>query len=80
MVVPSKNTKALALEMLKRKVIIMKLSKSLKEADCKLLGDPLIIADQFHFTGQVYWALDAVRCEVQHDLDKKERIRRKQSK
>ncbi|MFZ3580216.1 transposase [Virgibacillus sp. DJP39] len=47
------------------------MSKSIKLAVLKALGDPLIIADRFYFMRQVYWALDDVRREVQYDLSKK---------
>lgn len=62
------------------RIVVMDLSKSFKQAVRKVLADPLIIADRFHFMRQVYWALDAIRREVQHDLDKEERIRMKRSK
>ncbi|QHS22913.1 ISL3 family transposase [Virgibacillus sp. MSP4-1] len=61
-------------------IVVMDLSRSFKQAVQKALGDPLIIADRFHFMRQVYWALDSVRREVQHDLEKNERIRMKRSK
>lgn len=61
-------------------IVVIDLSKSFKQAVRKALGDPLIIADRFHFMRQVYWALDEVRREVQRELDKKERIRMKRSK
>lgn len=61
-------------------IVVIDLSKSFKQAVRKALGDPLIIADRFHFMRQVYWALDEVRREVQRSLEKKERIRMKRSK
>lgn len=61
-------------------IVVMDLSKSFKQAVRKALGDPLIIADRFHFMRQVYWASDSVRREVQQELEKKERIRMKRSK
>lgn len=64
----------------KVEIVVMDLSKSFKQAVRKALGNPLIIADRFHFMRQVYWALDAVRREVQRELDKKSRIRMKRSK
>lgn len=48
----------------KVEMVVMDLSKSFKQAVRKVLGDPLIIADRFHFMRQVYWALDEVRREV----------------
>ncbi|MFZ3580519.1 transposase, partial [Virgibacillus sp. DJP39] len=41
-------------------VVVIDLSNSFKQAVRKALGDPLIIADRFHFMRQVYWALDDV--------------------
>nr|WP_272932742.1 ISL3 family transposase [Virgibacillus halodenitrificans] len=61
-------------------IVVMDLSKSFKQAIRKALGNPLIIADRFHFMRQVYWALDEVRREVQRDLEKKDRIYMKKSK
>ncbi|WP_017756557.1 ISL3 family transposase [Calidifontibacillus oryziterrae] len=61
-------------------IVVMDLSKSFKQAVKKALGDPLIIADRFHYMRQVYWALDEVRREVQRDLSKTDRIRMKRSK
>ncbi len=61
-------------------IVVIDLSKSFKHAVRHALGDPLIIADRFHFMRQVYWALDEVRREVQRTLDKKARIRMKRSK
>lgn len=61
-------------------IVVMDLSRHFKQAIRSVLGDPLIIADRFHYMRQVYWALDSVRREVQHELDKKDRIRMKRSK
>lgn len=61
-------------------IVVMDLSKWFKKAVRDVLGDPLIIADRFHFMRQVYWALDEVRRDVQGDLDKKSRIQMKRSK
>ena len=61
-------------------IVVMDLSTSFKQAVRKELGNPLIIADRFHFMRQVYWAFDEVRREVQKKLEKKERIRMKRSK
>nr|WP_249260778.1 transposase [Virgibacillus pantothenticus] len=64
----------------KVQIVVMDLSKSFKQAVQKALGNPLIIADRFHYMRQVYWAFDEVRREVQRDLDKKPRILMKRSK
>lgn len=52
-------------------MIVMDLSQAFKQAIRKALGNPLIIADRFHFMRQVYWALNEVRREVQKELPKK---------
>lgn len=64
----------------KVEMVVMDLSQAFKQAIRKALGNPLIIADRFHFMRQVYWALDEVRREVQKELPKKDRIRMKRSK
>lgn len=61
-------------------VVVMDLSQAFKKAIRDVLGDPLIVADRFHYMRHVYWALDQVRREVQRSLSKKERIRMKRSK
>lgn len=61
-------------------IVVMDLSKAFKEAVRRQLGEPLIIADRFHFMRQAYWAFDEVRREVQHELYKEERIRLKRNK
>ncbi|MBM7541284.1 transposase [Amphibacillus cookii] len=61
-------------------MVVMDLSKWFKKAVCDELGDPLIIADRFHFMRQVYWALDEVRREVQGEVDKRTRLHMKRSK
>lgn len=64
----------------KVEMVVMDLSQAFKQAIRKALGNPLIIADRFHFMRQAYWALDEVRREVQKQLPKKDRIRMKRSK
>lgn len=61
-------------------IVVMDLSKAFKEAIRRQLGNPLIIADRFHYMRQVYWAFDKVRREVQNDLLKTHRIRMKRNK
>ncbi len=61
-------------------IVVMDLSKAFKEAIRRALGNPLIIADRFHFMRQAYWAFDEVRRQVQHDLWKDKRIQMKRSK
>ncbi|WP_044748614.1 ISL3 family transposase, partial [Bacillus alveayuensis] len=61
-------------------IVVMDLSKSFKKAVQRQLGNPLIIADRFHFMRQAYGAFDQVRREVQHKLYKEQRIRMKRNK
>ncbi|WP_312889046.1 ISL3 family transposase [Desertibacillus haloalkaliphilus] len=61
-------------------IVVIDLSKSFKEAIRRQLGDPLIIADRFHFMRQGYWAFDQVRRDVQHELYKRYRLRLKRNK
>lgn len=62
------------------KVVVMDLSKRFKDAIRKALGNPLIIADRFHYMRQVYWAFDKVRREVQNELRKEDRVLCKRNK
>ncbi|WP_371919094.1 transposase, partial [Pseudomonas sp. 2822-15] len=62
------------------RIVVMDLSKAFKEAVRRQLGDPIIIADRYHFIRQVYWAFDRVRREVQHELYSEQRIRLKRNK
>lgn len=62
------------------KVVVMDLSKRFKDAIKRSLGNPLIIADRFHFMRQAYWAFDKVRREVQNELRKEDRILCKRNK
>lgn len=58
----------------KVKMVIMDMSYSFKSAVQQALGKPIIIADRFHFSRYIYWALDRVRKRVQkdfHDYDRK---------
>lgn len=61
-------------------VVVMDLSQAFKGVIRRKLGDPLIIADRFHYMRQAYWAFDKVRREVRHDLLKNQRIRMKRNK
>lgn len=62
------------------KIVVMDLSKRFKEAVKKALGNPMIIADRFHYMRQTYWAFDKVRRAVQNELHKENRILCKRSK
>src|SRR5690625_3295522 len=61
-------------------VVVMDMSKAFKHAVQRVFGNPVIIADRFHFMRQGYWALDRVRREVQNHLKKSERLLSKRSK
>ncbi|SFJ39505.1 Transposase [Halobacillus dabanensis] len=55
-------------------MVIMDMSHSFKSAVQKALGDPIIVADRFHFCRYIYWALEKVRRRVQrefHEYDRK---------
>lgn len=56
------------------KVVVMDMSYAFKSAVEKALGNPVIVADRFHFCRYIFWALDRVRRRVQkefHDYDRK---------
>lgn len=61
-------------------VVVMDMSRAFKHAVQRAFGNPMIIADRFHFMRQAYWALDRVRRRVQHHLPKSERLLSKRSK
>ncbi|RSL28655.1 ISL3 family transposase, partial [Salibacterium salarium] len=42
-------------------MVVMDLSQGFKKAVREALGNPLIIADRFHYMRQVYWAFDEIR-------------------
>ena len=55
-------------------VVIMDMSYPFKAAVRKALGNPVIIADRFHFSRYIYWALERVRIQEQSkfsDYDRK---------
>jgi transposase len=58
----------------------MDMSKAFKKAVQSVFDKPFIIADRFHFMRQVYWALDAVRRDVQNTFKKEHRLKTKRSK
>lgn len=64
----------------KVEIVVMDMSQWFKKAVRDVLGNPLIIADRFHFMRHVYWALDEVRRHVQNHVDKQTRIHMKRSK
>ena len=64
----------------KVQVVVMDLSKRFKDAIRRALGDPLIVADRFHYMRQAYWGFDKVRREIQNELGKEKRILCKRNK
>lgn len=55
-------------------IVVMDMNPSFKEVARKALGQPLIVADRFHYCRYIYWALDEVRRQVQkewHEYDRK---------
>ena len=62
------------------RAVVMDLSRGFKEAVRAVLGNPIIIADRFHYMRQVYNAFDDVRREVQNELSDEERKHMKRSK
>src|SRR5690625_2849856 len=46
-------------------IVVMDMSRAFKSSVQKVIGNPVIIADRFHFMRQGYWALDRIRREVQ---------------
>lgn len=64
----------------KVEMVIMDMSYSFKSAVKQALGNPIIIADRFHFCRYIYWALERVRRSEQHtfhtyDLKKCKRMK-----
>lgn len=64
----------------KVEIVSMDMSYAFKSAIEKVLDKPVIVADRFHFSRYVYWALDKVRRRVQsnfsdYDRKKGKRIR-----
>lgn len=58
----------------KVEVVIMDMSSVFKSAVKQALGNPVIVADRFHFCRYIYWALDRVRRRIQAtftDYDRK---------
>ncbi|SFS78764.1 ISL3 family transposase, partial [Halolactibacillus miurensis] len=62
------------------RAVVMDLSRGFKEAVREILGNPIIIADRFHYMRQVYNAFDEVRRDVQNELSDEERKHMKRSK
>lgn len=55
-------------------IVVMDMNLSFKAAVRKALGQPVIVADRFHYCRYIYWASDEVRRQVQkewHEYDRK---------
>src|SRR5699024_7396561 len=55
-------------------VVVMDMSHSFKSEVDQALGKPVIVADRFHFSRYIYWALERVRRKEQnnfHEYDRK---------
>jgi len=58
----------------KVEILVMDMSPVFKSAVQQSLGKPIIVADRFHFSRYIYWALDRVRRRIQkefHAYDRK---------
>ncbi len=55
------------------KVVVMDMSPSFKAAVDEALGKPVVVADRFHFSRYIYWALDRVRRKEQKVFDEYDR-------
>ncbi|MFB5664401.1 ISL3 family transposase [Alteribacillus sp. HJP-4] len=64
----------------KVEMVVMDMSPSFKSAVQKALGSPILIADRFHFCRYIYWALDLIRRNVQHDFHEYDRKKCKRMK
>ncbi|MBC1458971.1 transposase [Listeria newyorkensis] len=54
-------------------IVIMDLSQTFKRAVQQALEKPVIIADSFHFSRYIYWALNKVRVRVQQHFSEQDR-------
>lgn len=55
-------------------IVVMDMSPAFASAVRQALDNPIIIADRFHFSRYIYWAVDRVRKKAQkefHDYDRK---------
>lgn len=53
----------------------MDMNPSFKAAVRQALGRSVIVADRFHFSRYIYWAMDEVRRQVQKEWDKYNRTK-----
>ena len=56
-------------------IVVMDMNPSFKAAVRQALGRPVIVADRFHFSRYIYWAMDEVRRQVQKEWDKYNRTK-----
>jgi len=61
-------------------VVIMDMSHSFKSAVKAALGNPVIVADRFHFSRYIYWGLDRVRRRIQNEFNDYDRKKCKRMK
>ncbi|MET3576981.1 transposase [Bhargavaea ullalensis] len=54
-------------------VVVMDMSYTFKSAVKKALGNPVIVADRFHFVRYVHWALERIRVRVQKEFSEYDR-------
>ena len=52
----------------KKEIVVMDMNPAFKAAVRKALDRPLIIADRFHYSRYIHWALDDVRRKVQKEF------------
>ncbi|WP_456271875.1 ISL3 family transposase [Bacillus sp. AK031] len=62
------------------KVVVMDMSHAFKSAVQKALDSPIIVADRFHFSRYIHWALERVRRRVQNDFHPYDRKKCKRMK
>jgi transposase len=61
-------------------VVVMDMSHAFKSAVRKAIGSPIIVADRFHFSRYIHWALERVRRRVQHEFHAYDRKKCKRMK
>ncbi|APC49971.1 ISL3 family transposase [Virgibacillus halodenitrificans] len=61
-------------------IVVMDMSPSFKAAVDQALNNPIVVADRFHFTRYIYWALERVRRQEQNAFDDYDRKKCKRMK
>ena len=56
-------------------IVVMDMNPSFKAAVRQALDRPVIVADCFHFSRYIYWAMDEMRRQVQKEWDKYNRTK-----